>query len=208
MADRPPRQDRTDAERGPDGDARPDAEEQPDAGEHDAADGDGGLDDWMPRVYEELRQIAHRHLRRETPGHTLNTTGLVHESYMRLAGSGDLEWESRAHFFAIASRAMRHILVDYARRRSADKRGGDRVRVTLGDAMASSGDGTEDLIELDDALESLGELDERLVHVVECRFFGGMSVPETAEALDVSARTVERDWMRAKAYLSRALRPE
>jgi len=174
----------------------------------DRADEGGGLDDWMPRVYEDLRAIAHRHLRRETPGHTLNTTALVHESYLSLARSDDLEWESRAHFFAIASRAMRHILVDYARRRSAEKRGGDRVRVTLGDAMATSGDGTEDLLELDDALSSLAELDERLVSVVECRFFGGMSVPETAEALDVSSRTVERDWMRAKAYLSRTLRPE
>lgn len=174
----------------------------------DRADADESLDDWMPRVYEDLRAIAHRHLRRETPGHTLNTTALVHESYLSLARSSDLEWESRAHFFAIASRAMRHILVDYARRRSAEKRGGDRVRVTLGDAMATSGeDGTEDLLVLDDALQALADLDERLVRVVECRFFGGMSVPETADALEVSSRTVERDWMRAKAYLSRTLRP-
>ncbi|MGH7541674.1 MAG: ECF-type sigma factor [Gemmatimonadota bacterium] len=165
------------------------------------------VDALVPAMYEELRKIAHRHLRRERAGHTLNTTALVHESYLSLAGSGDLEWQSRAHFCAVASRAMRHILVDYARRRSAAKRGGARIQITLAEGMAADEDPAHDLLALDEALERLAAWDERLARVVECRFFGGMTVDETAEALGTSRRTVERDWTRAKAYLYRMLVP-
>lgn len=165
------------------------------------------IDELLPEVYEELRKIAHRHLRKERAGHTLNTTALVHESYVSLARTDDLEWESRTHFCAVASRAMRHILVDYARRRGAAKRGGGRIRITLGEGVAAHDEPPHELLALDAALQALAERDERLARVVECRFFGGMTVDETAEALDISRRTVERDWTRAKAYLYRTLAP-
>lgn len=166
------------------------------------------LDRLFPLLYDDLRRIARGHLRRERDGHTLSTTALVHEAYVGLAeGSG--EWTDRTHFLAVASTAMRHVLVDYARRRNAQKRGGDRVRVTLDGSMAradTSAD-TADLIALNDALRRLGEKDPRLERVVECRFFGGMTVAETASALDTSQRTVERAWTRARTYLYRALSP-
>lgn len=162
----------------------------------------------FPVVYDRLRCIAQRHMQRERQGHTLGATGLVHECYLKVVDQTQTTWEDRAHFFAVASKAMRHILIDYARRRTAQKRGGDRHRVTLDAGMGAVEMQAAELISLDEALTALAERHARMARVVECRFFGGMTVKETAEALDVSARTVERDWARARAYLARALRPE
>lgn len=156
-------------------------------------------------VYGDLRQIAHRHLRLDRDEHTINTTALVHEAYLRLAQHQHGVWRSRAQFFAFASRAMRHILIDYARRRRAAKRGGTRLQVPLHENTASIESEAAELLALDEALDQLGKRNERMTRVVECRFFGGLSVAETAEALDSSVRTVERDWTRARAYLQHAL---
>lgn len=162
----------------------------------------GAIDRLVPLVYDDLRRIARRHLRLERPDHTLDTSALVHESYLQLVDQPSAEWRDRAHFFAAASRAMRHILVDYARQRLAKKRGGsDRLRVDLEEVPTPVGEYASSLLDLDAALTRLGERNDRLARVVECRYFGGMPVRETAEALGVSTRTVERDWTRAKAYL-------
>ncbi len=163
------------------------------------------FDRLFPAVYDELRRIAHRHMQRERAGHTLGTTALVHECYLGLVDQTRTSWNDRAHFFAVASTAMRHLLIDYARRRTAQKRGGKRKRVTLDDAMVAAETEAAELISLDKALTALSEKHARMGRVVECRFFGGMTVEETAAALDASARTVERDWTRAKAYLRQAL---
>lgn len=171
---------------------------------HSAGEGDA-FDRLFPAVYEELRAIAQRHMQRERAGHTLAATALVHECYLNLADLTRSSWQDRAHFFAIASRAMRHILIDYARRRAALKRGGDRREVTLDDAMGAAEEDAAELLALDDALTELSSRHERMARVVECRFYGGMTVAETAAVLDVSPRTVERDWTRAKAHLRRAL---
>lgn len=165
------------------------------------------LDRLFPLIYDELRQIARRHLRGERHDHTLNTTALVHESYLNLVGQTQMSVSDRAHFLAVASTAMRHILIDHARRRRAQKRGGDRIQVSLSDAAVEMADQTTELLALDQALTELSERSPRLGQVVECRVFGGLTVRETAEALSVSPRTVERDWTRAKAYLYRALQP-
>jgi RNA polymerase sigma factor (TIGR02999 family) len=157
-------------------------------------------------VYDDLRLIAHRQLRREAEGHTLNTTALVHEAYLGLVDQTRSGWRDRAHFFAVASTAMRHILIDYARWRRAEKRGGATIRVPLRDDLVEDGGGADvDLLALDEALTALSERDARMGRTVECRFFGGMTVEETSEALGTSVRTVERNWTRAKAYLYRAL---
>ncbi|MGH7540621.1 MAG: sigma-70 family RNA polymerase sigma factor [Gemmatimonadota bacterium] len=158
-------------------------------------------------VYEDLRRIAHRHLRGERGNHTLDTCALVHECYVNLIGKPGGEWQNRAQFYAVASKVMRRILVDYARRRSARKRGGDRIHVTWDGGVGEEERDLDQLLSLDEALTSLAELDPRLGDVVECRFFGGMSTEETARALDVSRRTIERDWSRARAYLYRELQP-
>lgn len=163
------------------------------------------LDRLIPLVYDDLRRIARRHLRGERSGHTLDTTALVNESYLNLVSSGGSGGRDRAQFFALASRLMRNVLVDYARRRRARKRGGDRLRITLEPRLVPVESPLDDLLALDEALEWLGERNERLARVVECRFFGGMSVVETAEALGISTRTVERDWARARAHLHRFL---
>lgn len=151
-------------------------------------------------LYADLRQLAHAHLRRERSDHTLTTTALVHEAYVQLASRTGPAWQGRAQFFALVSRVMRHVLVDYARRRRAAKRGGGEVHVPLEDAAAADPSAVE-LLALDQALDRLSARHERLGRIVECRFFGGMSEAEIAEALGVSARTVERDWKRARAYL-------
>jgi RNA polymerase sigma factor (TIGR02999 family) len=164
---------------------------------------DAVFEQLLPLVYDDLRRIAQNQLRRERSGHTLSPTALVHESYLNLVNRSDCSWNDRAHFFAVAARAMRHVLIDYARKRGAQKRGGDRHRVTLDDRMVD--EQAADLLALDDALDQLAERDPRMVSVVECRFFGGMTLDETAEALDVSVRTVQRDWVRAKAYLHQML---
>jgi RNA polymerase sigma factor (TIGR02999 family) len=159
------------------------------------------LDRLLPLVYEQLRRIARIHLATEREGHTLNTTALVHETYLKLVDQTRAEWSDRAQFFAVASMAMRRILVDHARKHGALKRGGDRKRVPLDSANLSIEDRAQTIIELDQALTRLAETDERLSRVVECRFFGGMTEAETAEALGVSARTVRSDWATAKGLL-------
>ena len=159
----------------------------------------------LPLVYDELRRVAHRQLGRERPGHTLSTTALVHEAYLRLVDQTRARWVDRAHFFAVAAGVMRRILIDYARRYRAAKRGGDAQRVDLDLVEVSLEERSEMLISLDEALGRLAELNPRLSQVVEYRFFGGMTEEETAEALGVTDRTVRRDWMKAKAWLSREL---
>lgn len=159
----------------------------------------------VPLVYEQLRDMARRHLRGEQAGHTLSTTALVHEAYLRLVQVSELPEENRARFLAAASVAMRRVLLDYARSRKSDKRGGMLQRVDLNDAMVvASGDAGE-LLDLDDALTRLLDIAPRLVQVVECRFFGGMTEDETALALGTSVRTVRRDWLKAKGWLAAEL---
>jgi RNA polymerase sigma factor (TIGR02999 family) len=164
----------------------------------------GGSPDAMDRlfhaVYGNLRRIASRQLRGERPGHTLGTTGLVHETYLRLADQTRVQWEDRAHFYRVASSAMRRILVDYARRYRAQRRGGGMQRVSLGDE-ATAGERGEALLALDEALERLASLNPRMSQVVECRYFGGLTEDETAQALGVPLRTVQRDWAKARGLL-------
>ncbi len=159
-------------------------------------------------VYGELRGIAHRELRGERRGQTLSTAALVHDAYFKLVGQTRIAWRDRAHFYALSCRAMRQILVEHARRRNAKKREGAKHKVTLEEAMDLVVTQPEDVSVLDEALAQLGALDERLVQIVECRFFGGLSNAETAAVLNVSTRTVERDWRRAKAHLFRILTTE
>jgi RNA polymerase sigma factor (TIGR02999 family) len=160
------------------------------------------------QVYQELRDLAHRELLRERPGHTLVTTDLVHEAYVKLVGQADLARRDRAHFFALACRAMRQVLVEYARRRNAEKRTPEKRAVPLREAMDVARTGPRDLLALDEALSRLSGFDPRLGQVVELRFFGGLTTSETAEVLELSPRTVERDWSRARAYLYRMLAPD
>lgn len=173
-----------------------------------AGSGDASaLNRLVPLIYDDLRAIAHRRISLERKGHTLNTTAVVHEAYVRLVEGEQPEWRDRVHFFAVASKVMRHILIDYARLKRASKRGGGAVPVTLHDEHAGEEQGVLDVLELNDVLEKLAQHDPRLEQVVECRFFGGMSMEETAEAMGVSVRTATRDWRRARAYLYDALRP-
>lgn len=164
------------------------------------------LDSLMPLVYDELRRIAHGQLRNERPGHTLNTTGLVHEAYLRLVDVNQVRWQDRAHFCAMAARVMRRVLIDYARARGRAKRGGAPVRVPLDEAVDIPVERAADWIDLDDALLRLEELNERHCRIVECRCFAGMTIEETAEALGTSPATVKRDWAFSRAWLNRALR--
>ena len=169
----------------------------------------GGESDAMerlfPLVYDELHRIAHRQMKRERPGHTLDTTGLVHEAYLKLVDQTRVQWNDRTHFFAVASHAMRRILVDYARRYQTDKRGSGPRRVSLADDMLVSNERADTLIAVDEALIELAQIDARLSRVVECRFFAGLTEEETAETLGVTARTVRRDWTKAKGWLHRKL---
>jgi RNA polymerase sigma factor (TIGR02999 family) len=165
----------------------------------------GGLDDVFPAVYEELRRVAHRHLRGEGTGHTLGTTALVHEAYLELSRLEHIRWPGQAYVLAAASRAMRRILIDFAVARRAQKRGGGAVAEPLDDAVAMAVARGDELLALDEALDGLAAVNERYARVVECRFFGGMSVEETAEALGTSPATVKRDWTMARAWLNRAL---
>jgi RNA polymerase sigma factor (TIGR02999 family) len=162
----------------------------------------------MPLVYDEMRRLAARYLRREQPGQTLQATALVHEVYLRLLRDSQLSWQNRAHFFGIAARSMRHILVERARARRAAKRGGGRVRVTLDPGLMAASSQSFDLEMLDEALTRLAALDADLARVVEVRFFGGLSIEEAAEALSVSPATVKRRWSLAKAWLARELESE
>lgn len=169
-------------------------------------DGDSAaLDRLMPLVYEELHRLAHHYMSREHPGHTLQTSALVNEAYLRLIDQKNVHWQNRAHFFGIAAQLMRQILVDYARKRRSQKRGGGALKVSFDEAIIVSKERLTEVIALDDALKSLAEIDPRKSQMVELRFFGGLSIEETAEVLKVSPATVMRDWTLAKAWLKRAV---
>jgi RNA polymerase sigma factor (TIGR02999 family) len=161
----------------------------------------GAVDGMFPLVYDELRRIAHRHLTRESTGRTLSTTELVHESYLKLIDQTRVEWKGRAHFLGVAAIAMRRILVDRARGRRRLKRGGANSPVPLESIDLSADDRADLVVALDEALDRLRELDSRQARVVECRFFGGMTEEETAEALGVGLRTARRDWAKARSWL-------
>ncbi|HXJ92691.1 MAG TPA: sigma-70 family RNA polymerase sigma factor [Terriglobia bacterium] len=165
----------------------------------------GALEKLTPLVYKELHGLARRYMAQERSGHTLQTTALVNEAYLRLASAGDAGWESRAHFFAASARAMRRILVDWARSRQATKRGGEVKPLQLEEALALTDEHDPDLVALDDALNALAALDLRKSRVVELRFFGGLSIEETAHVLKVSPHTVTRDWRFAKVWLRREI---
>lgn len=167
---------------------------------------DADVDRIYPHVYDALRKLAHRQLARNRRHASLDTTSLVHEAYLRLADQSQLSWKDRAHFLAIASRAMRFVLVDAVRRRTAAKRGGAATPLALDDSRVGAAPVRVDhLLDLHDALDTLARADARAARVVECRFFGGLSVPETAEALGVSGRTVKRDWRKARLLLYRMM---
>jgi RNA polymerase sigma factor (TIGR02999 family) len=163
------------------------------------------IDRLLPVVYENLRDLARRELRRERDDHTLSATAMVHEAYLRLVQLDSVSWEGRAHFFGAAAVAMRRILISYARSRNAQKRGGGAAHVPLDDVIVAARERPADVLALDEALERLKELDERQASVVECRFFAGMSLDETAAALGISNATVRRDWALARAWLNREL---
>ena len=170
------------------------------------SDGDErALDELTPLVYEELRRQASRYLRRERRGHSLQTTALINEAFLRLIDAKDVHWQDRAHFFAIAANLMRRVLVDYARRRDAEKRGGSALRLTLDEALAVAKETDVDLLAIDEALDRLAKIDPQQARVVELRFFSGLTVDETAVALGVSPKTVKRDWSVARAWLCREI---
>jgi len=163
------------------------------------------VESMFPLVYDELRRLAHRHLSRESPGRTLTTTELVHEAYLKLVDQTRVDWNGRAHFLGVAAIAMRRILVDRARSRRRLKRGGPNVSIPLESVDLSADERADLVVALDDALSRLRDLDERQARVVECRFFGGMTEEETAEALGIGLRTAKRDWARARSWLYQEL---
>jgi RNA polymerase sigma factor (TIGR02999 family) len=163
------------------------------------------LEQLMPLVYEELRRMARNYMRRQPSGHTFQTTDLIHEAYLKIAGGEQRNWQSRSHFFGVAAKAMRHILVDYARSRNNQKRGGWQERVTLKENMRVTNQSSEEIVALDDALNRLAALDERKVRVVEMKFFAGLQVAEISDVLKVSPETVKRDWSFAQTWLLREL---
>lgn len=163
------------------------------------------FDRLVPLVYERMRRIARAQMARHTPGHTLSPTGLVHEAYVQLAAETGVDWQDRSHFYAICARAMRRILVDYARRRQATKRGGATPHITLDDDIVGAETPAEIVLAVDQAVERLAAFNPRLAQIVECRSFGGMTEEETASALGTSLRTVQREWNEAKAWLRREL---
>lgn len=162
-------------------------------------------DELLPLVYDELRQMARRSLRREAPNHSFQTTDLIHEAYLKLAKHEGQSWQNRSHFFGVAAKAMRHILVDYARSKQSEKRGGGRQRVPLADGIALGPDRSLELVALDDALKTLESLDPRKSQVVELKFFGGLTNEQMAEVLKISTETVKRDWRFARNWLLREL---
>jgi RNA polymerase sigma factor (TIGR02999 family) len=163
------------------------------------------LDKLMPLVYDELRRIASRHMKRERAGHTLQTSAVVNEAYLRLVGQRDVEWKDRVHFFAVAAQVMRHLLVDHARTRGRIRRGAGARQVSLDEAAIVTNQKAEEVLALDSALTKLAAIDPRKVKVVELRYFSGLSAEETAEVLGVSEITVKREWLKAKAWLYREL---
>jgi RNA polymerase sigma factor (TIGR02999 family) len=156
-------------------------------------------------VYDALRKIAGKYLRKERSGHTLQPTALVHEAYMKMIDISDINWQDRAHFFAVSANVMRHILVDHARAKLADKRGGDSERIALEDAISLSNEPNVDLLAVDEALNELAGFDEQQSRIVELRFFGGLTIEETAHVVGISPATVKREWAMAKAWLHRKL---
>ena len=162
------------------------------------------LDELIPLVYDELRRLAGRYMRRESQGHTLQTSALVNEAYLRLVDQKSVQWQNRAHFFGVAAQLMRRILVDHARSRSRAKRGGGAQMVSLAEPALISKEASK-VIALDDALSDLAEMDPRKSQIVEMKFFGGLTTEEVAEVLKITSRTVEREWRKAKAWLNRAL---
>ncbi|MGB8510353.1 MAG: sigma-70 family RNA polymerase sigma factor [Pyrinomonadaceae bacterium] len=162
----------------------------------------------MPLVYDELRRLANHYLRQERPDHTLQPTALVHEAYLKLIDQTRVDWQNRAHFFGVAAQSMRRILVDHARRHQASKRGGPQQKLSLDEAVNHAQTRDVDLVRLDDALHALAALDARQSRVVELRFFGGLTIEETAEALGISPATVKADWSMAKAWLRREIETE
>jgi len=166
------------------------------------------LEELMPLVYEELRRLAHHYLRQERTDHTLQSTALVHEAYLRLAGQNPPEWQNRAHFFGIAAHIMRQILVKYARGRGAAKRGGNALTLTLDEAVALPRQIDVDVVALDKALSELSDLDAQQGRIVELRFFAGLTIEDTSEVLGISPATVKRDWVTARAWLFRAMTGE
>ena len=173
------------------------------------SDGDAAArDELMPLVYEELRRLAHRYMGRERIGHTLQTSGLVNEAYLRLIDQSQVHWQNRAHFFGIAAQMMRRILVDYARNRRYAKRGGGTPALVLDEALIVSDERSAEVVAVHEALEQLAKFDPRKGQIVELRFFGGLSIEETAEILSVSPGTVMRDWTLAKAWLRREMSSE
>jgi RNA polymerase sigma-70 factor, ECF subfamily len=166
------------------------------------------LEKLTPLVHQELRRLAHRYMSRERPGHTLQTTALVNEAYLRLVDQKQAHWKNRTHFFAVASRVMRHILIDHARQNVRAKRGGKTPRISLDEAAVMSPERAADLLALDEALDELAMIEPRRSRVVELRYFGGLNIEETAEILKVTATTVSRDWRWAKAWLYRAITGE
>lgn len=172
----------------------------------DWSKGDGfALERLMPLVYDELRRMAARYMSRQPSGHTFQTTELIHEAYLKIAGQDGQDWQNRAHFFGGAAKAMRHILVDYARSKHSRKRGGWQERVTFTEGDLVSGGRSEEIVALDDALNRLANLDERKSRVVEMKFFAGLTSEEIAEVLKISAETVKRDWRFARTWLLREL---
>jgi RNA polymerase sigma factor (TIGR02999 family) len=173
----------------------------------DWSNGDrAALDQLIPLVQAELRRIARRHMVRENPGHTLQTSALVNEAYLRLVDQQNVPWQNRAHFFAVSAQVMRHILIDHARSYAYAKRGGGVARkVPLDEALAVTDKRANELVALDDALNSLAQIDARKSQIIELRFFGGLSIEETAEALDIAPITVTREWRSAKAWLRREM---
>jgi RNA polymerase sigma-70 factor (ECF subfamily) len=165
------------------------------------------LDQLMPLIYEELRKMAKRYMSQQNPAHTLQTTALIHEAYLRMVNQKEKHFENRAHFFGVAAQAMRHILVDYARARGTDKRGGGVRPVSLEEAALVTPERAGELVAFDEALKELEQLSKRQSRVVELRYFGGLTVDETATVLKVSPETVMRDWTMAKTWLHRALQP-
>src|SRR6266700_2936363 len=166
---------------------------------------DAALAELTPMVYEELRRLAHHHMEGQRPDHTLQTTALVNEAYLRLADQTNPNWQSRAHFFAVAARAMRQILVSYARSNRAQKRGGGALRIELDEAVILSPEQSKEIVDLDEALERLATLDSRKARVVELKFFGGLNYDEIAEVLKIARRTARRDWEFARIWLYREL---
>ena len=156
----------------------------------------------LPLIYDELHRLARRYMQRERPGHTLQTTALVNEAYMQLVKQRESKWQGRSHFFAASATAMRHILVDLARTRGRQRRGGDVVRLSLDEALVFSPERASEVVALDDALTALAKLDERKSRIIEMRYFAGLTIEETAEVLKLSHATVEREWHRAKAWLT------